>query len=140
MNHLVAEANRLKKMGCNVKYIADVMMTDKFQCSIKLSMPPSINNYYTPTKKGFVMKPQGRAYKKLMSLMRVTKIEGSVSVMVKVHAKNKVRRDLDNLLKPILDGLTACELYADDSQVDEINIKRCEIMSEHIVYVYIDKI
>jgi len=41
------------------------------------------------------------------------------------------RRDLDNLLKSVLDALEHAGVYADDSQVDLLVVRRCEVDRPH---------
>lgn len=46
------------------------------------------------------------------------------AVAVVLHFNSKRKCDIDNRIKPLLDALTACGIWGDDSQVDVIAIKR----------------
>lgn len=69
-----------------------------------------------------------------------SKIEGRVRLSVCVMPPDARRRDLDNLLKPILDGLTAAGIWDDDSQVDELKIVRGEQTPHGRVMVEVEEI
>jgi len=42
------------------------------------------------------------------------------------HPPDRRRRDIDNILKPLLDALEASGLFCDDSQVMKILVEKCE--------------
>lgn len=44
-------------------------------------------------------------------------------------------RDLDNNLKPLIDSLVKCGLFVDDGQIDEINVKRGEVVKGGMIYI-----
>ena len=56
--------------------------------------------------------------------------DGLVSLSVQFAPPDKVVRDLDNMLKPILDSLSKCGLILDDKQVDDLAIKRLPIQKK----------
>jgi crossover junction endodeoxyribonuclease RusA len=41
-----------------------------------------------------------------------------------VHAPDRRRRDLDNVLKSTLDSLTHAGVWDDDSQIDQLSVER----------------
>ena len=47
-----------------------------------------------------------------------------LEINVHLHAPDKRLRDIDNVLKPLLDALVHAGLFNDDSQVDLITIDR----------------
>ncbi len=49
----------------------------------------------------------------------------SVAVTISVMPPDRRRRDLDNLLKLLLDAMNGI-LWSDDSQIDDLHIVRCE--------------
>ena len=51
-------------------------------------------------------------------------LAGRLSVTIHLHPPDKRRRDLDNHLKGLLDLLTKCQVWEDDSQVDELTVRR----------------
>ena len=78
------------------------------------------------------MSDEGRAYKQAVAttLLNSTLLNStcnhftSVRVEIDIHAKNNVRRDLDNFPKGIFDALTFAGVWKDDSIVDEMEIIR----------------
>jgi len=49
---------------------------------------------------------------------------GKVRVEITLYPPDKRKRDLDNYLKGVLDALTHVGIWEDDSQIDELTIKR----------------
>lgn len=56
------------------------------------------------------------------------KLLGPLAINVLAHPPDKRARDLDNLLKPILDALMYAGLFEDDSQFSAIFIRRGEVI------------
>lgn len=90
--------------------------------TVDLAFPPSVNNLFFNAKgKGRVKTP---AYKKwqddcgwLIKSQRPERVEGAVEVSISICPPNKVRRDIDNLIKPCLDFLVAHRIIeGDDSR------------------------
>ncbi|TWU43995.1 Crossover junction endodeoxyribonuclease RusA [Novipirellula aureliae] len=60
--------------------------------------------------------------------MEVRPITGSLSVDVLIHPPDRRRRDIDNVLKALLDALQHGGAYEDDNQIVDLSIhKRCPI-------------
>ncbi len=62
---------------------------------------------------------------------------GPVSVSVVAHPPDKKRRDLDNLLKSLLDALQHAGLIEDDSNVTDLRIARADHVRDGAVEVTI---
>ena len=96
---------------------------------ISLPWPPTVNHYYTVSKGRKILSKRGREYKRycceLMMVQGVKRLKSrSYSVFIKARPPDKRKRDLDNLLKPILDSLTVYGAITDDSKVDDLRIQR----------------
>lgn len=52
--------------------------------------------------------------------------KGNVEVSIKIHFRDKRKRDIDNFLKPCLDLLTKKQIIKDDSLIDKITIEKCK--------------
>jgi crossover junction endodeoxyribonuclease RusA len=52
---------------------------------------------------------------------------GRLGVLIHAHVPDQRRRDLDNLLKAVLDSLTHAGVWADDSLIDDLQIRRAPI-------------
>ena len=75
--------------------------------NIKLPWPPTVNTYYTIARGRKILSKKGRDYKKnAMPPWTGNFLSGQVEVNIEAHPPDKRKRDLDNILKPILDLLT----------------------------------
>ena len=63
-----------------------------------------------------------------------------LSISIYAHPPDKRRRDLDNLLKVLLDSLQATGLFNDDSQFDLIYIERKTQAKNGYIVVSIERI
>ena len=89
--------------------------------------PPSVNHYWLGSgTRRYVSK---RAVEFKRALAQVAKASGvkptqnKVSLNIRWGRKDKRHRDIDNILKPILDALNGIA-YFDDSQVSELFVKK----------------
>ena len=97
--------------------------------NLTLPWPPSLNRYYRNVAGKTLISAEGRAYRKAVAdqvlIQRGSKqYAGRLSVAIVAHVPDKRRRDLDNLFKGVFDALTHAGVWLDDSQVDELSIKR----------------
>jgi crossover junction endodeoxyribonuclease RusA len=49
-------------------------------------------------------------------------------VDVELRPPTRAKRDLDNYLKALFDSLTHAEVWVDDSQIDELTVRRGRVM------------
>lgn len=94
-----------------------------------LPWPPSINHYWRHTKNGHYISNEGKSYRELVlySLIKqngMYKKEFRLSVDIEAYPPDKRKRDLDNVLKSLLDALQHAGVYEDDSQIDRLSIAR----------------
>ncbi len=91
-----------------------------------LPYPPTVNHYWLRTRRGVRISDGGRAYRRRVRgiLAGVPTLPGRVAVAITVFPPDVPRkRDLDNLLKGLLDALEHAGVYEDDSQIDLIRIE-----------------
>ena len=99
--------------------------------SLHLPYPPSVNHYWRAvrTRVGVQMKisAEGRRFRKeivaKISGLKVRAISGPVQVQILACRPDKRRRDIDNILKSLLDALGHAGAYKDDSQIWELSVK-----------------
>ena len=95
---------------------------------IELPYPPSVNHYWRRVGARTLISRGGRAYTIRVSEEAIkcgwTKMEGRLSVSIFVSPPDKRRRDLDNVLKSLLDACTKAGMWDDDSQIDRLIINR----------------
>jgi crossover junction endodeoxyribonuclease RusA len=96
-----------------------------------LPYPPSVNDYYIRRRGRVTLTDEARVYKDRAGVMnsdpRRTPIEGPVRCRIWVWMPDHRVRDLDNLLKALLDAGTHCRIWADDHQVESLTIVRAGV-------------
>lgn len=114
-----------------------------------LPWPPSVNSYWRHPTKGplagrHLISEDGRAYRSGVALQiaaaHVVKSPLTSRLAIKICAAPPDRRarDLDNILKSLLDALTYGKLIRDDSQFDEIHIIRMPPSKPGTVTIFIN--
>ncbi len=96
---------------------------------IELPWPPSINHYWRHTKNGHYISNEGKAYRETVCYSCVKhrgilSDDTRLSVGIEAFPPDKRKRDLDNVLKSLLDALQHAGIYKDDSQIDSLSISR----------------
>jgi crossover junction endodeoxyribonuclease RusA len=59
--------------------------------------------------------------------------EDRISLEVYAHPPDRRRRDIDNILKCLCDGLQHAGVYEDDCQIDEIHISRAKSLGGTVI-------
>lgn len=97
----------------------------------RLPWPPSLNRYYRHVGYRVLISREGRQYRmKVVSRLGglKEKFVKPVSLEADFYPPDNRRRDIDNLLKCLLDSLTAAGVYADDSLIKDLNLHMREPM------------
>lgn len=99
--------------------------------TIIVPWPPALNHYYRRWKYRTLISKQGRIYREQIARQAMAErwpSFGDVRLKVTILASppDKRRRDLDGMLKCLLDSLEYAGLYDDDGQIDELRIVRKE--------------
>ena len=97
--------------------------------TVTLPYPPTVNTYYRNVKGKTLISEKGREYRKAVAdqvlIQRAAKAyAGRLGVLVEAYPPDKRSRDLDNILKSLLDSLTKAGVWADDSQIDDLQVVR----------------
>ena len=106
---------------------------------VKFPWPPSVNRMWRNIKGRTLLSKAGREYRTacladvLMQRVKRDRLKGGLKVEILAFPPDKRRRDLDNMLKGILDALTYCGIIEDDSEIDKIEIQRGTVNCGHVL-------
>jgi crossover junction endodeoxyribonuclease RusA len=119
-------------------------VTSQHWTLLQLPWPPTINHYYGTTRGGKrYLTPQAKAYREEVCLMlrrRSEPFQGPVAVSIVARPPNRLVRDLDNLLKALLDAIThSGAAWVDDSQIHRLEIAWGEIVPKGRVFVEVSE-
>ena len=104
---------------------------------VVLSLPwsPSVNTYWRSIMSGplagrVLISERGRAYRKAVADAVISQrvpvgvLSGKLAVEIHALPPDRRARDLDNLLKGLLDSLHHAGVIRDDSEIDDLRIRR----------------
>lgn len=96
---------------------------------IILPWPPSINHYWRRNGARYFVSAKGNKYRNDVILLSVQhrgnfSKESKLIVSIEAYPPDKRKRDLDNILKSLLDSLQHAGVYHDDCQIDKLSIQR----------------
>jgi crossover junction endodeoxyribonuclease RusA len=109
---------------------------------LDLPYPPSVNHYWRHVGPRVLISREGRAYRSkvgtILALRRVRPLVGSLAIEIDAHPPDRRRRDLDNLLKSLLDALAHGGAYEDDSQIDRLLLIRRQVLAGGKIHLLIE--
>lgn len=96
--------------------------------------PPTVNTYWRHFSGKHLISKEGRQYRKAVQQQIMTDpslkgkklfpLKGSTGLEITAYPPDRRRRDLDNILKSLLDSMVHAGMIEDDSQFDIITIRR----------------
>jgi len=115
---------------------------------VALPWPPTVNLYWRHKVTGRLatvyVSAEGKQYRKVVNdlvmearmVQRYLKAAGPVRVVIEAFPPDRRKRDLDNILKSLLDSLTHAGVWEDDSQIQDLRIYRSTIAGMVKVRIY----
>ena len=107
-----------------------------------LPYPPSVNHYWRRVGPRTLISREGRRFRQevtaILAAQGIRPLRGPLLVDVQVFPPDDSRRDLDNLLKSLLDALERGGAYRDDSQIEDLRAKKGHVVSGGCVVVQIN--
>lgn len=104
------------------------------ELNIELPWPPTANTYWRRNGSRYFISSKGQTYRTntawlCLKYRGIFKAIDRIRLSVEAYPPDKRNRDLDNLCKSIQDSLQYANVYVDDSQIDELYLRR---MPEHL--------
>ena len=96
--------------------------------NLTLPYPPSVNHYYgNRTNGGKYIKSKGQQFRSAVNNIVLLngsdkKLDQLLKLTLSVYPPDKRKRDIDNILKALLDSLTNAKVYLDDSLIKQLDI------------------
>jgi crossover junction endodeoxyribonuclease RusA len=117
-------------------------MTPKRVVDFVLPYPPSVNSYWRHARGRHYLSRAAKNYRELvaLSIPKGVRFDREIEVFVEVRPPDHRRRDIDNVLKAILDVLEFTGLIADDFLVSRIEIVRGEVVPRGECHVIVSEV
>ena len=104
-------------------------MSEPTSIACELPWPPSANTYWRRHQNRYFISTRGQSFRKDVAILTRDyrnhfDCDYKLDISIQAFPPDKRKRDLDNLLKALLDSLQHANVYSDDSQIESIFIER----------------
>jgi len=110
------------------------------EVSFDLPFAPSLNRYYRHVGPRVLISREGRLYRRMV-VSRLgglfKKFSEAVSLSLDCYPPDRRRRDVDNILKCLLDSLVGAGVIEDDSLVKRLHVEMREPIPEGLIHVHV---
>jgi len=100
--------------------------------TFELPWPPSVNHYYRRVGARTLISSAGRKFRRQVAQILASRclppIVGRMAMTIEVYPPDRRRRDIDNLLKAVLDACQHGGAFPDDSRIVWLLIYRAQIV------------
>jgi crossover junction endodeoxyribonuclease RusA len=112
--------------------------------TLELPYPPSVNHHFSIYRGRPILSKEVKAYRHLVRQRLwsagVKPMSGPLAVQVDAFPPDRRRRDIDNILKILLDALQHGNAFYDDSQIVDLRARKLEHTAGGKVLVKIQEI
>lgn len=98
---------------------------------LTLPYPPTVNHYWGQLGSRKFLGKKGKEFREAVFICSLNARKGRLNARlhmeVYLYPPDNRKRDVDNVLKPLLDALEHAGVYENDSQIDKLCITRMEV-------------
>jgi crossover junction endodeoxyribonuclease RusA len=128
----IAYWHRIKYMSIGCTYINSSAIIHNMK-TIKLTLPypPTVNHYWGQVGSKKFLGKKGKEFREAVFLCaynaRKVALNERLHMEVYLYPPDNRKRDVDNILKPLLDALEHANVYENDSQIDKLCVTRMDV-------------
>lgn len=118
---------------------------DEYDVSFTLPYPHgvTINAIYSPKQQGIYLKEKAKIYKHAVyyELLNIKKFnENKLNLHVKMFPPDNRIRDIDNILKIVLDSLQYAKLYNNDHQIVKLLVEKMPPKKKGLLEIFVKQV
>jgi crossover junction endodeoxyribonuclease RusA len=118
-------------IGCTYINSSAIMIHMK-QVKLTLPYPPTVNHYWGQVGSKKFLGKKGKEFRQDVYICAYNARKGTLDARlhmeVYLYPPDNRKRDVDNVLKPLLDALEHAGVYENDSQIDKLCITRMDVI------------